>query len=264
MTEAKDADLARKIDLLMSHREIKDMLYRVGYAIEDGDFQRIGDIMGDATLGADMIGRRVFHGGDEIRDQYKDQNRFTGKSFYPEITSSGGLYCSTQQSALVNELLHYGRPEIPGGAVTGAQRIDRSLASKCIVKIRLMGCMLAADLSPHNPGAQKFVEDLGKAPSVQAAFHSTGGLATVIWQELFDKEDCSVARGIGLAVANSGPFRALQALSVRPSGRPGGETGDNIVFFGHDRVPPEGLYIEEAYLFPLNSKPQKFSVEFVS
>jgi hypothetical protein len=74
LTDAKDADLARKIDLLMSHREIKDMLYRVGYAIEDGDFQRIGDIMGDATLGADMIGRQVFHGGDEIRDQYKRTN----------------------------------------------------------------------------------------------------------------------------------------------------------------------------------------------
>src|ERR1700692_1949094 len=58
----------------MSHREITDMLYRVGYAIEDGDFQRIGEIMGDATLAADMIGRKVFHGGDEIRDQYKRTN----------------------------------------------------------------------------------------------------------------------------------------------------------------------------------------------
>jgi hypothetical protein len=74
LAETIDAELARKVDYLMSHREIKDMLYRVGYAIEDGDFQRIGEIMGDATLGADMIGRKVFRGGDEIRDQYKRTN----------------------------------------------------------------------------------------------------------------------------------------------------------------------------------------------
>ena len=67
-------DLARKIDLVWSQREIERMIYAVGYAIEAGDFQRIGDIMGDATFGADLIGRRVFRGGDEIRDQYARTN----------------------------------------------------------------------------------------------------------------------------------------------------------------------------------------------
>ncbi|HZP31218.1 MAG TPA: nuclear transport factor 2 family protein [Acidimicrobiia bacterium] len=69
-----DEILARKIDLVWSQREIERMIYAVGYAIEDGDFQRVGDIMGDATLGADMIGRRAFHGGGEIRDQYARTN----------------------------------------------------------------------------------------------------------------------------------------------------------------------------------------------
>ena len=69
-----NGDLARKVDLVWSQREIERKIYAVGYAIEDGDFQRVGDIMGDATMGADMIGRKAFTGGDEIRDQYARTN----------------------------------------------------------------------------------------------------------------------------------------------------------------------------------------------
>src|SRR5262249_23600230 len=69
-----DTELARKIDLVWSQREIERMIYAVGYAIEDGDFQRVGDVMGDATFGADLIGRKAFRGGDEIRDQYARTN----------------------------------------------------------------------------------------------------------------------------------------------------------------------------------------------
>ena len=69
-----NGDLARKIELVWSQREIERKIYAVGYAIEDGDFQRVGDIMGDATMGADMIGRKAFKGGDEIRDQYARTN----------------------------------------------------------------------------------------------------------------------------------------------------------------------------------------------
>jgi hypothetical protein len=69
-----DTELARKVDLVWSQREIERMIYAVGYAIEDGDFQRVGDVMGDATFGADLIGRKAFRGGDEIRDQYARTN----------------------------------------------------------------------------------------------------------------------------------------------------------------------------------------------
>ena len=197
-----------------------------------------------------------------VRDQNADRNRFSGIPCNTGISAWGGLYCSLQHSALVNELLHYAGPEIPRNKQTGLPRADQTLECKCVVKIRLMGSVLAADLSPHNPGARKFVEDLGRCPTVQSAFHSTGNLAVTIWSDLFDGEDCSVARGIGLAVANSGIFHALQALSVRSSGRPGGETGDNVVFFAHDNQSPPGLWIEEAYLFPVNAKPQVYPVEF--
>jgi len=72
--DSTDDDLARKIERLVVQHEIERQIFEVGYAIEAGDFQRIGDLMGDATLGADLIGRKVFKGGDEIRDQYARTN----------------------------------------------------------------------------------------------------------------------------------------------------------------------------------------------
>ena len=67
-------DLARQVDLLVSQRAIERRIFEVGYAIEAGDFQRVGQLMGNATLGADLIGRKVYQGGDQIRDQYTRTN----------------------------------------------------------------------------------------------------------------------------------------------------------------------------------------------
>lgn len=74
MADEPDVEIRRKIDLLWSQREIERTIYSIGYAIEDGDFQRVGDLMGDATMGADLIGRQAFRGSDEIRDQYTRTN----------------------------------------------------------------------------------------------------------------------------------------------------------------------------------------------
>ena len=67
-------DLARQVDLLVSQRAIERRIFEVGYAIEAGDFQRVGELMGNATLGADLIGRRVYQGAEQIRDQYTKTN----------------------------------------------------------------------------------------------------------------------------------------------------------------------------------------------
>jgi hypothetical protein len=67
-------DLARQVDLLASQRQIERMIYEVGYAIEAGDFARVGELMGDATLGADRIGRKAFRGAKEIQEQYTRTN----------------------------------------------------------------------------------------------------------------------------------------------------------------------------------------------
>lgn len=69
-----DAALRRQVDVLTSQRAIERMIYQVGYALESGDFRRVGELMGDATLGADRIGRRAFRGSDEIRGQYERTN----------------------------------------------------------------------------------------------------------------------------------------------------------------------------------------------
>ena len=67
-------ELERSIRLLEAHRQIEQKIYRMGYALEDGDFELVGELLRHSTLGADMIGRRVFTGADEIRGQYQRTN----------------------------------------------------------------------------------------------------------------------------------------------------------------------------------------------
>jgi hypothetical protein len=199
-----------------------------------------------------------------VRDQGLDVNRFTGQSFDAGIPARGGLYCSLQQQAQVNEVLHYARTEksVPRDRTSGFPRADVALHRKCIVKIRLMGWLLAADLSPHNPVARNFIEDLGNADAVQDAFRGTGGVPRSTWDALNDGQDCSFARGLGLAVANSGHLQALQAGTVRQSERSSFESGDNLVLFGVDGKAVPNIWIEEAYVFPLKGEPQVIPVQF--
>ena len=66
--------LERTIALLAAHREIEQKIYRMGYALEEGDFDLVGELLRHATFGADRIGRRAFEGRDAIRDQYARTN----------------------------------------------------------------------------------------------------------------------------------------------------------------------------------------------
>jgi hypothetical protein len=165
------------------------------------------------------------------RDGHKERkNRFSGPSLNRDIPAAGGLYCVLQQQAMVNERIHYsGRP----GAV--------SLCGRCILRIRLMGALLVAELSPHNPRALAFLRELG----------------VDTWDQMNDPDDCSVARGIGLAIAHSGFLRGLSVQTVRMSDRSADERGDNLVLFGaQDQVIP-GLYIEEVSYFNNASPPKE-------
>lgn len=67
-------DIARALALLTAHREIEQKIYRMGYALENGDFEQVGELLRHATFGADRIGRRVLQGRDAIRDQYTRTN----------------------------------------------------------------------------------------------------------------------------------------------------------------------------------------------
>ena len=67
-------ELTGTVDLLASHREIEQQIYRMGYHLEAGEFDAIGELLGHATFGADKIGRKMFRGKDEIAAQYARTN----------------------------------------------------------------------------------------------------------------------------------------------------------------------------------------------
>lgn len=199
-----------------------------------------------------------------VRDGSGDGNRFSGISKVPGIRDRGAIYCAGQQSALVNELLHYtaNQPGVLMNATTGMPVPSFSFAQKFVVKIRLMHVLALCDLSPHNPGSRMFLDNIFHAAAVQAALRQGGNLPISAPFELNHPDDCSFARGIGLAVAHCGWLHGLQAQTVRPSDRSPDEMGDNVVLFGDANQPVPGLWIECAYRFPLNGPPQEIPVAF--
>lgn len=170
---------------------------------------------------------------DESRDL---SNRFSGPSHNPHIRGAGGLYCVQQQQALINESMHYSNK-------AGAW----ALAGRCILKIRILGTILVADLSPHNPGGERFLRELGKG----------------MWDRMNDPNDCSVARGIGLAIAHSGFLRGMSVQTVRESERSDEERGDNLVVFGPSGKTPPGLTVTEAWFFGVKTNDvERYEVGF--
>ena len=162
------------------------------------------------------------------------KNRFSGPSHAPSILPASGLYCVLQQQALVNESAHYS-----GKAAKWA------LTGRCVLRMRVMGRLLVADLSPHNPGAMRFFRELGKDT----------------WECVNDPKDCSWARGIGLAVAHSG-LQGMCVQTVRESDRAEEERGDNVVLFSAAGRPVPNLYIESAYYYGKTAEPEVFPVDF--
>jgi hypothetical protein len=163
-------------------------------------------------------------------------NRFSGPSYNAHIPACGGLYCVQQQQALINESMHYS-----GKAGSWA------LGGRCILKIRVLGSILVGDLSPHNPRGERFLRELGKN----------------VWDKMVDPKDCSTARGIGLAVANTGFLRGLSVETVRESERSEEERGDNLVLFGDGTKPIPGLTVDEAWYFSnKSSEPEIYEVAF--
>ena len=190
-------------------------------------------------------------------------NRFSGPSYNPLIPAAGGLYCVLQQQALVNEVIFYARRAgvhrtIPAGGTLAATAI----ADKAIVKIVLMGQMLVADLSPHNPGTAAFITKIEHTPGYLDLLARTQFSSKVsFWSRMVDSDDCSVARGVGLAIAAATHLRGLSVQTVRKSGRSADETGDNVVLFGNAGSPIPGLYVDRATYYD-SGAPENFPVQF--
>ncbi len=143
------------------------------------------------------------------------------------IQGVGGVYFSLQTQALVNEMMHY--RQRPG---------DKVFNGRAILHTVLQAPMLVADLSPHNPGAVPFVKSIGKD----------------VYEQMANPIDCSVARGIGLAVANSGKFSALVVQTARTSERSDEELGDNMVIFGTAKRPLPMLRVQSVQFYDQYSK----------
>jgi hypothetical protein len=199
----------------------------------------------------------------------QDQNRWTGTSGHAAgVPAKGGLYCSVQQQATVNEAAHYFQAGREASAaargVPAPNPLPRTavLHSKCVVKIRLLGRWLVADLSlRHNPAALSFLDRIGADLAVRAAMQAIAGRSVRVSEQINDPNDCSLARGIGLALAQAG-YQGLQVETARMSERSVFERGDNLIFFGAvgQRIP--NLSVEEAYLFPLGGSLVRYPVEF--
>jgi len=190
-------------------------------------------------------------------------NRFSGPSYNVSIPAAGGLYCVLQQQALVNEVIFYGRKAgLPKTMAVGQTIAGAALADKVVVKIVLMGQMLVADLSSHNPGAVHFFRKIEQSPGYLDLLARTQYSSKVsLWDRMVDGDDCSVARGVGLAVANS-HLQGLSVQTVRKSGRAADERGDNLVLFGQEGHAVPGLYVDEASYFDSAAGIETFPVAF--
>jgi hypothetical protein len=63
-----------RLERLLAQHEIERQIYQMGYYLEDGNFEAVADLLADATFGADILGRSVFRGREEIRRQYERTN----------------------------------------------------------------------------------------------------------------------------------------------------------------------------------------------
>jgi hypothetical protein len=192
-------------------------------------------------------------------------NRFSGPSYNPKIPSAGGLYSVLQQQALINEVMHYARRagvhRNPHPA--GMSFAESAMLDKCVIKIVFMSQMLVADLSPHNPGLAIFLRKLEQTPGLMGLLAGTqfSSQASIL-QRMADSDDCSVARGLGLAIAHTPFLRGLSVETVRNSGRSAEERGDNLVLFGRTGQAIPGLYVEEAYYFGQDGSLETVPVQF--
>lgn len=199
----------------------------------------------------------------EKQAKSRDGNRFTGLSYDASIPAAAGLYCVLQQQALMNEAIYYGRKkeDVMALVKSGVTLREAALAFKCVAKLIPMDRFLVADLSPHNQGAKAFFGRLETQVSdvlAKTQFRST----VSFWDRLTDSDDCSVARGVGLALAQVNYLDGLVVQTVRSSGRSPDEKGDNLILFGRYNTPISGLYVDQVLYFDVRGGMERFAVTF--
>lgn len=193
------------------------------------------------------------------RDGTEKYNRFSGPSYSDRIPTTSGLYCVLQPQALMNEVMFYAKKAgLEKATVPGMSFSDAVLRSKCVVKIMLTMRLNVGELSEHNVGLRSFVSAVENSAGYLDLLKNTYGPKAGYWECLTDSDDCSVARGTGLAVAHSKYMDGLSVQTVRSSDRSPEEKGDNLVLFGSSTRPVHGLRVVSASYFQTRGKVETF------
>jgi len=99
-------------------------------------------------------------------------------------------------------------------------------------------------LSPHNHGSDAFLDALGQAPVVKHEVAGSGRGWRNLREAINNPNDCSVARGIGIAMGQLG-HEALLVQTARTSERSPLEMGDNVISFGKQGECIRNLSVQE-------------------
>lgn len=164
----------------------------------------------------------------QVRDALRDRNRFSGltPSHAGGGIQTGGVYFSRHPAALLNELRNYSGRRKP---------ITKVLARKGVISLEVVQCMQLLDLSAYSHHTSRFLTDIAQDSDVQDAMRHNNLVQQGLRfkQLLLHPNDYTVARAIGLAVAENHQLDGVQFRTARDSDRPG-ESGDNVVLYGPD------------------------------
>jgi hypothetical protein len=194
-------------------------------------------------------------------------NRWTGTAVPPApgtlpvpAPTRGGLYLSTDTSALLAEALHYNKASVAAGLAR--DRIAGTFTPKIMLKVRLTRPVDVVTLDYFSDETRRFVAEIGGDPKVEAALRAMGPLylgpggKPSLLDALFSTTklpatgatDYAAARAVGLAMAADPTIDGLQVTSAQDyeptgGGRHGG--GDNVVLFGPDGKPVSAVQVTE-------------------
>lgn len=189
-----------------------------------------------------------------IRNATDFGNRFSGSSYSTKIASRGALYFSESEASLVNEHFWYARDKRAyRDELTGYPVLHPSLVEKRILKASISAPMLVADLDVHAGHDVGFLNELQQSAEIQSVMKLTRYPYQSLLEAMKSSTDCSVARGIGLAVATSRELFGLRVGTIRESDRSSDETGNNLVLYGMQDKFLTGLKIESVFCFGYDS-----------
>lgn len=182
-----------------------------------------------------------------VRDAAMDWNRFSGSGPGGKVAPKGGLYTSRHASPMMGEIWHYAPGKTPN--------VARALASRGVLRLRILRMLTLLDLSRYSPRTDAFLDALEGDSDVRAALAANPRYAASrLSRLLLADDDYTVGRAVGLAVAESPLVDGLKAGTARHSDRPG-ETGDNVVLFGPDGQPIRRMVeVDEVFLFRYDAK----------